>query len=321
MNNANLCRAKIAKNDEFYTKYEDIEKEIERYKPCFMGKAVYCNCDHPDQSEFYRYFKANFTALGLRRLIASFYDDSYIEALWNHRKGSKAFYRVFDGKTEKDVPFRKNGSFSSKESIQLLRETDRVCTNPPFSLFRRFLDLLIRENKEFLVLGSLNGFVYKNILPFLLEEDITVDEAGTMTFMTPEGKESSEFNNICWYTNLYRDRSGDYLIPTKEFREENYLRFVNYNAIMIDRLSDIPKDYKGVMAVPLTFLYYADFSEYRLMGITSRNIGKPLGKEFIDLYYSQGNKGDYNPNMRILGIIDKRGKARIPYQRFLIQKR
>lgn len=168
MNNANLCRAKIAKNDEFYTKYEDIEKEIERYKPCFMGKAVYCNCDHPDRSEFYRYFKANFTALGLRRLTASFYDDSYIDALWNHRKGSKAFCRVFDGKTEKDVPFRKNGSFSSKESIQLLRETDIVCTNPPFSLFRRFLDLLIRENKEFLVLGSLNGFVYKNILPFLL---------------------------------------------------------------------------------------------------------------------------------------------------------
>lgn len=319
--NINLCKAKIAKNDEFYTKYEDIEKEIERYKVHFKDKIVYCNCDNPDKSEFYLYFKVNFTALGLRKLIASFYDNSCIDSLWNYNKASKAFYRVFDGKSEKDTAFKGNGDFRSRESISILKESDIVCTNPPFSLFREFLNLLIKENKDFLILGSQNGFTYKDTLPLLLKGEITVDEAGTMTFKTPEGGESGKFNNICWYTNLHRDRSNDYLVPIKEYKEESYLRFINYDAIVIDKLSDIPKDYKGVMGVPLTFLYHADFSKWRLLGVTKNaGIGRPLGKEFINLYFSQGNKGHYTPSMRVLGVIDREGNARIPYQRILIQK-
>lgn len=166
----------------------------------------------------------------------------------------------------------------------------------------------------------MNGISYKESLPSILDGRVLIDHAGSISFRTPEGKES-RFGNIYWYTTFKRKR--DCFIPTASIKDREYPRFVNYDAIFVERSSDIPCDYEGVMAVPITFLSKVDYSVWNLLGITDNppSGGKPLGEEFIRLYYSQGNTGDYNPSTSTLGFIDNEGRARFPYKHILIQRK
>lgn len=308
--NRNLTIAKVSRNDEFYTQYKDIEKEISLYRDCFRGKIVLCNCDNPDKSEFYKYFKNNFKELKLKGLISSYYTEE--STLWNSLKTE---YAEYDGIKEIRSFLSGNGDFRSKEQLRLLEKADIIVTNPPFSLFNEFFKALIGNKKDFLILGSQNAFVYSNVFPYLADGTVRADHAGSIEFITPEG-DFKKFGNICWYTTLERDR--EFLIPDKEYKEEDFLRYYNFDGIYVEKLSDIPKGYKGAMGVPITFLYSIDFKRFKILG-TSKDIGNPLGKEFMELYFSQGNKGHYTANMRILGLIDKEGKARIPFIRLIIK--
>lgn len=309
--NRNLTTAKVSRNDEFYTQYKDIEKEISLYRDCFRNKVVLCNCDNPDKSEFYRYFRNNFKELKLKGLISSYYTGEE-STLWNFLKTE---YAEYDGIKEIRSFLSGNGDFRSKEQLRLLEKADIIVTNPPFSLFNEFFRILMENKKDFLILGSQNAFVYSNVFPYLADGTVRADHAGSIEFITPEG-DFKKFGNICWYTTLERKRY--FLIFDREFKEEDFLRYYNFDGVYVEKLSDIPKGYKGAMGVPITFLYFIDFKRFKILG-TSKDIGNPLGKEFMELYFSQGNKGHYTANMRILGLIDKEGKARIPFIRLIIK--
>ncbi|HPS84083.1 MAG TPA: adenine-specific methyltransferase EcoRI family protein, partial [Bacteroidales bacterium] len=163
-----LRKAKKAKSDEFYTQLCDIEREIQHYTNCFNGKVVYCNCDDPKISNFYRYFKNNFHALGLRKLIASCYKEQIID-LFLPQETEKGYYCEYSGSEESIVivPFKGDGDFRSNECIELLLQSDIVVTNPPFSLFREFVSQIVHFNKQFLLIGNVNAITYKEIFDLI----------------------------------------------------------------------------------------------------------------------------------------------------------
>lgn len=196
-----LAQAKDAKKDEFYTKLDDIAKELKNYRPYFKDKVVFCNCDDPYESNFFKYFALNFNALGLKKLIATCYNGSPIAGdelplifEIEESEPKKIAYKVEitevhdynnDGainladvqyliQNEKNVLsiLKGNGSFDSSESIELLKEADIVVTNPPFSLFREFLSLLDKHGKQFIIIGNTNALTYKETFKMFQEDKI-----------------------------------------------------------------------------------------------------------------------------------------------------
>ena len=156
--NSNLHSAKNAKNDEFYTQLSDVSEELRHYKKHFKGKTVFCNCDDPTWSAFWKYFHLNFEVLGLKKLISTHYD-----------KDKPTYKMVYEGGDDNDIevgaktPLQGNGDFRNQECIDLLKESDIVVTNPPFSLFREYIAQLYHYNKKFLIIGNKNGITYKEV--------------------------------------------------------------------------------------------------------------------------------------------------------------
>ncbi|KKQ02680.1 MAG: Modification methylase EcoRI [Parcubacteria group bacterium GW2011_GWB1_36_5] len=220
--NSNLHKANKAKKDEFYTQLIDIEKELKYYKEQFKNKIVYCNCDDPFESNFFKYFASNFNALGLKRLIATSYKPSPIAntqlGLFGEDKtlttpkgrpkttankfiinevsdidGDGAFdlrdiaQQLKANKNNEWTPLKSDGDFRSPESIELLKQADIVVTNPPFSLFREYVAQLVEYGKKFLILGQQGAVIYKEFLPLIKENKVWLgyDNGGTKWFQVP----------------------------------------------------------------------------------------------------------------------------------------
>lgn len=166
-----LKAAKKSKNDEFYTQLSDIERELQHYQGHFKGKIVYCNCDDSRISNFYRYFRLNFRQLGLKKVIASCYKETPCD-LFDMGKHERAFCTEYDGAAEKTTYFNGNGDFRGQESLALLEQSDVVVTNPPFSLFRPFVSLLMQYRKKFLIIGNINAITYKDIFKLIQEDKV-----------------------------------------------------------------------------------------------------------------------------------------------------
>ena len=282
--NKSLRRANRAKEDEFYTKLTDIEKELSHYKDNFRDKIVFCNCDDPEHSNFWKYFELNFKHLGLKKLIATHYDDE------------KSTYKLelsanIDGDgtiTEKDIiktSLKQNGDFRSSECIEILKEVDIVVTNPPFSLFREYITQLIEYNKKFIVIGNQNAFTYKEIFEFMRTDKLWVGYGyGDMEFKVPNyykprktrfridenGQKWRSLGNICWFTNLDIEKRHEDIILYKKYNEEEYLKFDNFNAINIDKVKDIPCDYYELMAVPITFMNKYNPNQFEIIDALNR---------------------------------------------------
>ena len=189
--NKNLTAAKRIKNDEFYTRLEDIEKELTNYKEYFKDKIIYCNCDDVEYSNFYKYFKDNFYELGIKKIIAT-----------NLSLNKTAYKTEFDSNSkEVRTQLCGNGDFRSEECIKLLQESDIIITNPPFSLFREYIAQLIKYNKDFLIIGNMNAATYKEIFPLFKNNQIWFGYTNPKIFITPDRTEK-KFGNILWYTNL-----------------------------------------------------------------------------------------------------------------------
>jgi hypothetical protein len=181
MPNRNLHNARQAKKDEFYTQLSDIEKELKHYKEHFKNKVVLCNCDDPRISNFFHYFSYNFETLGLKKLITTCYKSQNAH-LFSENKSEKAIYLEYIGdKNGNRVPdpeeigiknFKGDGDFRSEECIELLKQADIVCTNPPFSLFREYVAQLIEYKKSFLIIGNNNSISYKDIFQLIKENKI-----------------------------------------------------------------------------------------------------------------------------------------------------
>ena len=260
--NKNLNNAKKVKNDEFYTQMGDIEKELPYYKEQFKNKIVYCNCD-TELSNFYLYFKKNFNNLKLKKLIITNKDNYKIELT---KKGI--------------IKSKLNGDFRS--CIDLLKESDIVCTNPPFSLFREYVDLLIKYDKKFLIIGNYAAITYKEIFKLIKDNQLWLGYTPrTMKFLTTDNKLKSV--NASWFTNLNVEKHYKTLKLSKSYYEntELYPKYDNYDAINVDRIKDIPIDYDGPMGVPITFLQYYNPKHFEIVGIDRYIIDNPnYGKRF-----------------------------------------
>lgn len=244
--NANLHNAKNAKNDEFYTQLSDIEKELVYYKDHFKDKVVFCNCDDPEYSNFWKYFSLNFDHLHLKKLIATHYEtdkQSYKLEMYRDNAGVHT-----DIKT-----LQQNGDFRSPESIELLKECDIVVTNPPFSLYREYIAQLIEHDKKFIVIGSYNAVKYKEIFPLIKDNKLWLGYNSVKEFVQPNGS-IKKFGNIVWYTNIETQKRKEELILYKTYNEIDYQKYDDYDAINVNKVADIPCDYFGIIGVPITFL-------------------------------------------------------------------
>ena len=259
-NNGNLNKAKAAKNDEFYTRLEDIEKELKHYTEHFKGKVVYCNCDDANRSNFFKYFSTNFQKLGLKKLITSGLKDNGTGVV-AIQKGNDI--DIYDG----------NGDFRSEECIEFLKEADIVVTNPPFSLFREYVAQLMQYGKKFLIIGNNNAITYKEIFPYIKEGKLWLGRTlftGKMPYFKvsekyPIGNERFEkredglykqVNAICWFTNLENTSNKEELRAIRTYNPTEYPKYDNTDAIEVGRMENFPMDYDGVCGIPITGLKY-----------------------------------------------------------------
>lgn len=278
MKNAKLTAAIKAKNDEFYTQYKDIENELKHYKESLEGKVIYMNADTTD-SNFWKYFKDNFKELKLKKIICTYFN------LYGYSTKTE-----YDGIKEKHKTLISGGHFNSLECTETLKEADIVVTNPPFSLWRMFFDLLIEYNKKFIILGNNNAITYKKVFPHFKEGKVWlgVSNNKTMEFEVPmhypqgvvrDGKKYGKVPAISWITNIKHDQPNPFLELTKSVKDTEYVKYDNYDAIEVSRTKDIPKDYYEEMGVPLSFFSRHNPNQFEIIG--ELNHGKDNKYDFV----------------------------------------
>ncbi|MCY4001078.1 MAG: modification methylase [Bacteroidetes bacterium] len=303
MPNPNLSAARRNKKDEFYTQLSDIENELRHYHDLFEGKVIYCNCDDPRVSNFFYYFSSNFKFLKIKKLIATCYKNQQPD-LFSSEDSEKAVFLEYDGENGTYTtnhplgvvkPLKGNGDFRNSECIELLKQSDIVVTNPPFSLFREYIAQLIEYNKKFLIIGPRNAIIYKEVFPEIKNDRIWLGfgfVAGNAYFETkhPENFASGVYNqetglvkfrNVVWYTNLPHEKRNEELYLWKKYSAEEYPHYDNYDAIEVSKVVNIPRDWNGAMGVPITFLDKYNPSQFEIIGrmnssvITDLQLGIP----------------------------------------------
>ena len=312
MGNQTLHKAKQAKNDDFYTQLEDIEKELQHYVDYFKDKVVYCNCDDPSVSNFFRYFSLNFEHLRLKKLITTCYKNRQ-KNLFSEHNDDRAIYLEYEGdKDGNNMPdddeievkhLKGDGDFRSEECIELLKQADIVVTNPPFSLFREYIEQLMRHNKKFIVLGNKNAITYRETFRFIQQRRMWVGHTPMgrdMLFdvsphiaseLRKTGKEGSKYRVVdgvvrgrapsTWFTNLDHDKRHEELILDKKYAPEKYPKYDNYDAINVNKSTDIPMDYEGIIGVPITFVDKYNPRQFEIVGIDRYVEDNPnYGKRF-----------------------------------------
>ncbi len=336
-NNADLNKANILKKDEFYTQLSDIEAEMRNYKDHFRGKVIFCNCDDPYESNFFKYFALNFNFLGLKKIIATCYSGSPIAGiqlsfLYKNCHGEKCIetkrpYKIeiteipdenADGaidlsdveyllKNRKNVMtlLKGNGDFRSQECKELLKESDIVVTNPPFSLFREFIAQLIGYKKKFLIIGNVNAITYKEVFKLFKDNEVWLGQSihsGDREFRVPDsyplqaagcrvdenGYKFIRVKGVRWFTNLdYKERHEN-LVLYKRFTPSEYPKYDNFDAIEVSKTADIPVDYSGIMGVPITFFDKYNPEQFEILG----NLGSyaPDGYSLSSAIYIDGKK-------------------------------
>ena len=346
---SHLTRAGTVKNDEFYTQLVDIENEMKHYKSQFFGKVVYCNCDDPYESNFVRYFALNFNELELKRIIVTSYNPSGI--------ASKLIVNKVDGldgdstldvreiveqlkanKNNEWTPIEGDGDFRSDECINLLKQSDIVVTNPPFSLFRQYISQLMEHDKKFLILGNLNAICYKSIFKVIKENKLWLGyDNGHKKYRVPntfenktmvviDEKKYMPMGNTGWFTNLDKTKQLEKLTLHKRYSPEEYPKYDNYNAIEVSKVSDIPLDYKGLMGVPVTFLTKYNPDQFEILGMcesldlynlkTKRYSSAECKQAYLDKF---GEKGVSSLNSSGILMVNK--ELKLTYKRLLIKSK
>lgn len=337
--NRSLHAAKATKQDEFYTQLSDIEKELRHYTKHFKGKTVLCNCDDPKVSNFFHYFSHNFEKLKLKKLITTCYKNCDADLFSKHTATSGLYLEYNGDKNKNRVPdpdeigihkLKSDGDFRSEECVKLLKQANVVVTNPPFSLFREYVEQLVRYKKEFLVIGAKNALHYQEIFKLIKENKIWVGvtpmgvdllfdvPAEYAEKMLASGKVDSSYKVIngvvkgrspsIWFTNMDNPKRHELLPLYREYSPSEYPTYDNLNAIEVGRTSEIPCDYDGLMGVPDTFLDKYNPNQFELIGIPFGDLGKALG-------VTRNYRG------RTDIAITKNGKSRCPYSRIIIKRK
>lgn len=291
-----LHKAKSEKNDEFYTVLSDIEREVKHYKNHFKKKVVLCNCDDPRVSNFFHFFTHNFEKLGLKKLITTCYKNQNAD-LFSQHDSEKAIYLEYSGdKNRNSIPdpeeigikhLNGDGDFRSDECIELLKKADIVVTNPPFSLFKEYVQQLIEYEKKFLIIGTWNAIAYKEVFKPIKEDKMWIGInsnrnfsgfivpkhyplRGTEARIDENGNRIISTNNTCWFTNLDIAKRHEELILSKKYNKSDYPTYDNYHAIEVSKTKDIPVDYKGAMGVPITFMEKYNPKQFEIIWTTDR---------------------------------------------------
>lgn len=320
--NTNLGSARRNKNDEFYTQLSDIESELKHYRPHFKGKTVLCNCDDPYESNFFKFFVLNFRRLGINKLIASCYAGSPAQGqqislfdlagMSQEDAEAKRPYKVEiteipdangDGAIDLwDVEYllthdanvltvlEGDGDFRSDECLAHVDEADIVVTNPPFSLFREFVTLLVERDKKFLVIGHQNAITYKEIFPLIKENKVWLGfgfKRNQAHFYSPyeasrwveqEGDGVVRVSGVQWFTNMDLAKRHENLILVEKYDPAKYPRYDNYDAIEVSKTVNIPEDWTGAMGVPITFLNKHNPEQFEIIGsFNAGSHGEELG--------------------------------------------
>ena len=277
MANSALYRAKVAKRDEFYTRIEDVEEELDHYRDHFEGKTIYLNCDDPKFSAFWKYFSYNFESFGLKKLMATHYA---IDGGSSYKHELSGFYNghpiVVKTKLSGD------GDFRSEECVELLKEADIVATNPPFSIWQEYVAQLVEHDKQFIIIGNMNSVINKEIFSLFKNNEISFGYrpmSSQFLFEVPDGYGHDRVDDdgrklkdvsACWFTNLEINKRHEELVLTRfyEGNEDHYPDYDNYEAIEVGRVKEIPMDYDGVMGVPITYLGKHNPEQFDIIGIT-----------------------------------------------------
>lgn len=360
-----LNAAAKAKKDEFYTQLSDIEKELRHYREHFKDKTVFCNCDDPFESNFFKYFVLNFNRLGLKKVIATCYAgsailgkqlslfDVYGGDIKYKNKPYKAIvtqvydktgdggidmfdiYELFRSGENSLSELNENGDFRSSECLELLEEADIVVTNPPFSLFREYVNTLIEYNKKFIIIGNQNAITYKEFFPLLKENKVWLGNgfsSNVAYFESPyediavagQHKEGLiRVSGIMWFTNLDIKKRHEEMILFKRYNSVDYPTYENYNAINVDKTANIPCDYSGVMGVPITFMDKYNPDQFEIIGLGIANLGlevgiKPYKSEHKTYRKEVQRRGAVDGDLYML---DENGHPIVPYARILIRNK
>ena len=336
--NQDFEKARRAKKDEFYTSLSDIELELNHYKRHFKGKVVYCNCDDPRASNFFRYFSINFHQLGLKKLIATCYRGQDAKSVENNSP-ERAVYLEYTG-NKKNQKFSAienigvnflsgDGDFRSAESVELLKSADIVVTNPPFSLFREYIAQLVEHKKKFLIIGNMNAVTYKEIFPLFQDNKMWYGpsiRSGDREFRVPDdypiiaaGSRVDEHGNkfirvkgVRWFTNLSCLGRPEDLELQMPFSPSEYPKYANFDAIEVPKTKSIPFDYDGPMGVPITFLDKYNPKQFEILG-SSKSLSRPMSKIAKKGTYQEGGPRFYLPNGD--------GTYRRMYDRIVIRKK
>lgn len=289
MANERFDNAKKNKNDEFYTRLEDIEKELNHYKEYFKGKTIFCNCDDPRISNFFKYFALNFNEFGLKKIISTCYKNQDVD-LFTQNDCEKAVYIEYTGNpndpTSTDFStievkeLKGDGDFRSQECIELLKQSDVVITNPPFSLFREYVAQLIQYDKKFIIVGHQNAISYKEIFSLIKENKLWLGygfKGGAAHFINTHYEDYASagdhkegmirVSGVVWFTNIDIKKRHEELVMYKTYNPEEFPKYENYEAINVDKSTDIPMDYDGVIGVPITFLDKYSPDQFEIVGL------------------------------------------------------
>lgn len=336
----NMKNASKNKKDEFYTQIEDIETELKYYKEQFKNKIVFCNCDDPYESNFFKYFALNFNTLGLKKLITTCYAGSPIvseqlslfdvKGVVINTENERIPYKIEitevndenkDGAIDlTDVEYllknkkntlsilKGNGDFRSEECIKLLKQADIVVTNPPFSLFREYVAQLMEFKKKFLIIGNQNAITYKEIFPLIKENKMWLGvtmNGSNRYFRVPDYYELTEstgkvvngvkyafVKSVVWFTNMDNKKRNEEIILYKKYNSTEYPKYDNYNAINVNKVSDIPIDYFDDIGVPITFLHKYNPSQFIIKGLTTS--GNNIENDLRTKIYTNAIQHDKN---------------------------
>ena len=284
INNQSLRKANKTKEDEFYTQLTVVEKEMKYYREYFKDKTIFLNCDDPIESNFWKYFELNFFILGIKKLVSTHYEESKpsykLEINRDYTNGGLI--------TSKDIvktKLKQNGDFRSPEAIEILKEADIVITNPPFSLFREYVAQLMEYEKKFIIIGNMNAITYKEIFPLIKNNKLWLGMSlngtkcsfivpdsydGKNVYIDTDGIRKAKINNALWFTNLDVPKRHEKIILWKKYNAEEYPKYDNFDAINVNRVADIPVDYKGLIGVPITFLDKYNPNQFRIIDALNR---------------------------------------------------
>ncbi len=350
--NAKLNHAFIVKKDEFYTQYEDVEKEMLNHQKILKGKTILCNCDDPFESAFFRFFVINYNKLGLTGLTSTCYTGSSLAGKEYPLEGSTGAYKAVVTNVHDDTIVRPDGSldleslfampcnylahlegdgdFRSDECKALLEKADIVATNPPFSLFREYIDLLESHKKDFIILGNMNATTTKEIFPLFRNNKVWYGESirsGDRKFFVPDsyplnasgcgiddnGRRFIRVKGVRWFTNLKTTRSHTPLELTHHYNKDEYPLYENYDAIEVGRTQSIPADYNGVMGVPITFLDKYSPDQFEIIMLANGNARSNVSSKILSEVNYRKNSEDKGG----VGIIN----GRRVYARILIRRK